>query len=148
MPAASRSVSKSAASVSRVSVAAAPVLTVDLQLVPRRSGARQAVVEASLPADQPATNPPAPAPAPSAPAGPEAGNLQLAKASSNEARKICLTSPATSTDLSPAAAPRTMHLKFEPSLTRPARDIAPQAPRPEEERRIRLSSLLAQVLEK
>jgi hypothetical protein len=73
--------------------------------------------------------------------------VELAKAPTDPDRKICLTTPAGSASLAPAA-PKPLRLSFTPQLNRPSRDIAPKGPAPEVERQVRLSSLLAEVLEK
>jgi hypothetical protein len=139
-------------------VAAAPVLTVNVELAPARHPAGRsqlaALTPARLRAPPPQTAvPPAPADAPR-PAGPslqtpapaDPASQTLAKASAGDEPKICLTSPAPPTALTPAGKP--MRLKFEPQLSHPAHDIAPQGPTPEAERRVRLSALLAGMFEK
>lgn len=145
-------------------IAASPVFTLDVQLFPSHHAApRPEPVTTPAPAASAAPAPaipaaPAPAAAPSAsvasaqpaanaPPAISTPTVQLAKAAGEPDRKICLTTPASAASLAPAPG-KPLRMTFEPSLTRPARDIAPKAPAPEVERQIRLSTLLADVLEK
>jgi hypothetical protein len=104
--------------------------------------------------------PPVPAPqakaaadeakAPPPPPAAAAAALQLAQAAAKpDPKKIC-TPPAAEPDkLAPAPAAHPLKLHFEPTLSARPADIAPQGPPPpDQERRIRLTELLVQALEK
>ncbi len=94
-------------------------------------------------AAQQQTTAPAPSAQPAATPVPSLAQAQ-AQASAKDDSKIC-RNPPVPLDLAQPA-PR-LRLHYEPRLSSKAPDIAPVGPPPEQERRIRLSSLLAEALQ-
>jgi hypothetical protein len=92
-----------------------------------------------LPSEKAAGAAPAPA---SPPAATAPATLELAV---KDEPKTC---KAPEPEPGPVQAAPPLKLSYQPKLGRPALDIAPGAPPPEQERRVRLAALLAQALEK